>query len=193
MKRIDRHPLSKEDQELLEEFREEAQQCFDSIGEGRGSRVEVGGISAGEFVEHPDLPGLWAYVVFDITGQSCFAMIGNDRSPASLMRKLDPDRPVDKADEGVLSLDLQQLEAEKVAKFVKSLWTQRPGTGRPAGPSEATRQKRLEWANDYYETQVELEAIDERPLTQEEFCADRGISVSTLQRALREASKQSEK
>lgn len=57
--------------------------------------------------------------------------------------------------------------------------------GRPLGPSEATRQEWSELAADYGETQKEYRDKGERPLTQREFCEDRGISVSKLQRALR--------
>lgn len=177
--RIKQYPISKEFKEAVEKFREESQERFDSIGGGRGSRVESGGIGGAEVVYHPDYPWIWAYVIFDLTGASSFAAIGSDKASPG----------------GTLFLDLQRLEAEKIADFIKSLWTQRHAGGRPSGESEKKRQERLELADEYYERCKEYTDRGERPLTQEEFSDDRGISVSTLQRALREASqsRQSEK
>jgi len=53
--------------------------------------------------------------------------------------------------------------------------------GRPPGRSEKTHQNYLIWAADYYETAN----LHEPPLTQREFCQNRGIKLRTLQRALK--------
>lgn len=64
-------------------------------------------------------------------------------------------------------------------------YEQRTGGGRPPGESEKKRRRYLELARDYHETAKQYQDLGERPLTEEEFCVDRGISVRTLRRALR--------
>ncbi|MBL7183086.1 MAG: hypothetical protein ISS50_01410 [Anaerolineae bacterium] len=85
--------------------------------------------------------------------------------------------------------DGHSLSAEVVkilAGGMPTRFVQRQRGGRPEGDlSPNTLERYEEIADDYYDTQANYTAKCERPLTQKEFCEDRGISVRTLQRALK--------
>jgi hypothetical protein len=152
MKKQKPEPISKEFSEAIENFREKAKRSF---GEG-STLVGVDGFREMKIIDHPNVPGLWAILDFDLEGQSRYAWIGND----------DDLLPLGK---GILFLDMQRLEAEKVAEFIKSLWTQRQKGGRHEKTLTEEENRQLELAEEFHRRKDERYLLAEAPLTPEEF------------------------
>lgn len=101
MKRQKAQPISKEFSEAIEKSCEEMQQYFDRFSEEGSTLVAVGGLRETKIIYHPDYPEIWAILNLDLAGRSGYAFIGNEDDPLG----------------GMLFLDMQRLEAEKIADF----------------------------------------------------------------------------
>ncbi len=156
--------LTEEEKQCLRDLKESIRK---TMREERGleiGHIEVAGIGGVRTVFHPEARDeLGAVVVYDLEG-----------------------RVID-SEVNVGGRKIPKTERDQFVQAIPSGYRQKRGHRQPTGQSQKTRKRRLELAAKYYETCQEYEAKGLRPPTQKEFCEEYGISVSTLQRALREA------
>jgi len=126
-------------------------------------------VAFGFFVRHPRYPDLTALVEYP------------DDRPGEERSLLPKRMIIDKADTPLTAI----YEIAKYTEYLVRESVQQQHGGRPKGRSDDTDEKLLRIAQDYQDTQAEYRLRGERLLTYKDFAKDKGVSVSTVKRALK--------